>query len=114
LMNLLAWMNLNDYQIDLTAKPGWLDKVLLSYHYFQLAESKDAWYYSTEKSVRRDKKGATGTDLGQEIDLVLGKKLSANVSAEVSYCHFFAGDFAEATGKGEDADWVYVMTTLTF
>jgi hypothetical protein len=114
LMNLLAAMNLHDYQLDLTAKPGWLDKVLLSYHYFQLAEEKDAWYYSTEKSVRRDKTGASGADLGQEVDLVLSKKVSRNLSVDVSFCHFFAGDFAQDTGAGKDADWAYVQTTLTF
>lgn len=112
LMNLLAWMNLNDYQVDFTAKPPGLDKVLLSYHYFQLDEAKDAWYYMTEKSVRRDKTGKSGTDLGQEADLVVGKDVSKGLKIEVGYGHFFAGDFANGTEAGGDADWVYVQTLM--
>ena len=113
-MNLFGWMNLNDYQADLTASPGFVDKVLLSYHYFQLAEAKDAWYYSTEKPVRRDTTGKSGTDLGQEVDLVLSKKVCGNLSVDLALCHFFAGTYARETGKGKDADWAYVQTTMTF
>ncbi|MDI6774846.1 MAG: alginate export family protein [Verrucomicrobiota bacterium] len=114
LMNLLAWMNLRDYQVDFTATPPGLDKIALSYHLFQLAEAKDAWYHSTARSVRRDTTGQSGKDIGQEVDLVLSKKVNGNLSVDVAFCHFFAGKFAEATGKGKDADWACVMTTLTF
>lgn len=114
LMNQFAWMNLHNYQVDLTAKPEFLDKVVLSYHYFQLAETKDAWYFSTEKSVRRDKNGKSGTDLGQEVDLVLSKKINGNLGVDVGLCHFFAGEYAQDTGEGKDTDWAYVQTTMTF
>jgi hypothetical protein len=114
LMNMVAWMNLHDYQIDLTARAGWLDKVLVSYHYFQLAEATDGWYYCTEKMVRRDKTGASGTDLGQEVDVVLGKTVSRCLSVDLGVCHFFAGEFAERVGEGKDADWVYAQSVLTF
>jgi hypothetical protein len=114
LMDLVSWKNLHDYQVDLSAKPGFVDKVVLSYHYFQLAEAKDAWYYSTEKSVRRDKTGQSGTDIGQEVDLLVTKKVNGNVSIDVCLAHFFAGEYAKDTGKGKDADWAYVQTTMTF
>jgi hypothetical protein len=48
------------------------------------------------------------------LDLVLSKKISGNLNVDVALCHFFAGDFAQDTGKGKDADWAYAMTTMTF
>jgi hypothetical protein len=114
LMNLVSWMNLHDYQLDLMARAGWLDKVLLSYHYFQLAEARDGWYYCTEKTVQRDKTGASGTDLGQEIDLVLSKAMGRNLAVDMGVGHFFAGEFAERVGSGRDADWVYLQSMLSF
>jgi len=59
-MNLLAWMNLVDYQLGASIIP--VNKMQLSadYHIFALAEEKDAWYYSNGKAQRRDKTGAAG------------------------------------------------------
>lgn len=113
LMDLTSWMNLHDYQVDLRLKPPWLTALVLSYHRFQLVETKDAWYFR-ERALRRDTAGTSGQDLGHEINVLLKKQVSPRLRMEAAYGHFFAGDFAKATEGGGDADWAYVQATLTF
>jgi hypothetical protein len=33
---------------------------------------------------------------------------------DAGYSHFFAGDYLRDTGPSDDADFVYVQTTLSF
>ncbi|MCF7847997.1 MAG: alginate export family protein [Kiritimatiellales bacterium] len=113
-MNLFSWKNLHDYEIDFTLKPtGRLD-LELAYHAFWLAEPSDAWYGCTGAAMRRDKTGASGTEMGQEIDLTGHYTLSKHAKLEGGYAHFFSGDFISNTGADNDADWLYLQTTLVF
>ena len=114
-MDLMSWQNMkeiavrNEFEIrkDLRAK--------LNYHVFRLQNSKDAWYRSN-KSVfdsRRDVTGASGGDIGSEIDLVLTRKMNANLEIEAGISKFKAGDFvrntARAGGETVDPSWGYLQ-----
>ena len=114
-MDLAGWQNMkeiavrNEFNIqkDLKAK--------LNYHIFKLQNSKDAWY-KANKSVfdaRRDASGASGNDIGSEIDLVLTKKVNANLEIEAGVSKFKAGDFVKKTtragGETIDPTWGYIQ-----
>jgi len=55
-------------------------------------------------------------ELGQEIDVTLKYKMFENFGVVAGYSHFFAGDFIEDTGAGNDrgVDWFYLQTTVKF
>ena len=123
-MNLLAWMNLIDYQIGASIIP--VNKMQLSadYHILALAQEKDAWYYSNCKAQRRDKTGAAGNDIGQEIDLIAkydvplgGSRLAKAIKKlelMAGYGYFLPGSFVESTGNAGDAHWLFIQTMLSF
>jgi hypothetical protein len=114
-MDLMSWQNMKEFAIrnefeirkDLRAK--------LNYHVFRLQNSKDAWYRAN-KSVfdsRRDVTGAGGDDIGSEIDLVLTRKMNANLEIEAGISKFRAGGFvkntASAGGETVDPSWGYLQ-----
>ena len=109
LMNLCCWKNLEDYQVSLGAKPCKALVLTLDYHLFRLAQAEDAWYYGTNSAQRRDPTGNSGRTLGQEIDLVAKWKVTPNLTVMGGYGHFFPGEFINATGPGDDADWVFAQ-----
>lgn len=111
-MNLFSWMNLSDLQAGVRIKPAKGMSLCCEYHRFRLSEAKDAWYYCTGKKIRQDKTGASGTDLGEEIDLIIHYKINRHISLMAGYGRFFPGSFVRRTGSHEDADWVFTQIAL--
>jgi len=112
-MNLFAWKNLEDYQTGLSVTPVKGLKVALDYHFFRLAEAKDAWYYGNGKAQRCDVTGDAGDTLGHELDLIARYKLSDHLTLMGGYAHFFPGPFVSETGSSEDADWFFLQFELS-
>jgi len=113
-MNFFSWMNLQDYQITLSAKPLSRTQVALEYHFFFLAESRDAWYWSGGRGARRDPTGQSGSSVGQELNLVLTYDLSQRTKLMIGYAHFFPGRFLKSTGDSPDADWLFAQIQYSF
>ncbi len=114
-MDLFSWRNSHQIEIDVKANP--IEKVTLfaEAHFVFLDETTDAWYNAGGGVVRR---AAPGTDpdsyVGTEIDLRANYKPTDWFTAEVGYSHFFTGDFVSDTGDDSDADWGYLMATISF
>jgi len=83
------------------------------YHYFTLDQKKDAWYYPG-KAQRRDETGASGRELGHEIDLTFHYKAAHWFDFRGGYCLFFPGDFIRKTGPDPDASWAFLQTVFSF
>ena len=113
-MNIFAWKNLRDYQATLNLKPTKTTEFVLDWHYFQLDQARDAWYYGNGRPQRRDPTGDAGRELGHEIDLILYYNHSDHCRLRLGYSHFFPGNFIRRTGPSPAADWFYVQTTLEF
>lgn len=114
-MNVVPWMNLEDYQVSFAVHPRKNLKLWIEYNYFRLAESKDAWYYSTGKPLRRDRSGRAGRDLGQEVNLLGQWKASKYIELLAGYGCFIPGDFASKTpGRDDPAHWVFTQLTFNF
>ena len=106
-MNLFSWMNLIDMEVSGSVKPMKGMKLSLAYHHFNLAQAKDAWYYCTGKKMRWDPTGASGTDLGDEIDLIWKYEFHPRLIFMAGCSAFFPGHFIEATGPAGNAYWAF-------
>ena len=63
-------------------------------------------------ATRRDATGASGNDVGSEIDVLVNLHLTPRQDIFLNYSHFFAGDFVKRTGAGFGADFVYAQYSL--
>ncbi|MGB9894010.1 MAG: alginate export family protein, partial [Candidatus Saccharicenans sp.] len=112
-MTLFFWKNLRDYRLNLITIPAEGLSFRAEYHNLHLAKAKDAWY-DPGKVQRRDETGMSGRNLGQELDLVVQKKLLKNLEVLAGYCFFFPGRFIELTGPAPKGHWFFLQTTLNF
>jgi hypothetical protein len=117
-MDLVARQNIEDWNVLFTAKP--CDKVTLLawWHIFHLEESRDSLYNAAGGAIRTDPTGASGTDVGQELDITVQVQLNLHTDILFGYSHFFAGDYISdsATGAqvGDDADFFYTQFSFKF
>ncbi|MBZ0254475.1 alginate export family protein [bacterium] len=113
-MDFASWRNMHDIELEVSGKP--MDKMTAKFelHNFILDESdSDAWYSAGGGVLRA---GAAGADdyVGSEIDIVVSYVAADWLKIEAGYSHLFTGGFVEDTGDDDDADWGYLMTTITF
>ena len=120
-MNLFYLKNLVDYQCGCSVEPAENMKVSVDYHLVGLARSKDAWYYAAPH--RRDNTGASGRNLGQEIDVIVKWQVPLNTSIKkaikkfelmAGYAYFVPGSFIERTGPAGDANWGFLQAAAWF
>lgn len=112
-MDLASLQNLNNYRFQLTAKPMKKLAVQGDVHLIYVDTSKDD-FYSAGRTTKRSTMAGAGTHVGNEVDLKAKYNMCDYANVLVGYSHFFAGDFLSDTGANDDADFVYVQTTLNF
>lgn len=83
-------------------------------HQFWLDSRTDAWITAFGTSPGRDVTGQSGRDIGNEVDLTMTWKACKNLTLEAGAAHFMPGNFAEKQGRGDNANFFYVMTVFTF
>ena len=113
-MDLIARQNIQSPNFLLTMKPADKVKFLLWWYIFHLEESRDALYNVAGAPIRVDATGASGRDVGQELDLLWQVTLTPRSDVVFGYSHFFAGDFIAATGNPSDADFYYTQYSFRF
>lgn len=114
-MDLMSWQNMKELAVrnEFDLRRGL--KAKLNYHAFKLESNKDAWYRANKSvfDARRDPTGASGDDIGSEIDFVLTKKVNANLEIETGVSKFKAGDFVKKTtpagGEVVNPTWGYLQ-----
>ncbi len=113
-MNIFAWKNLRDYQATFRVQPSERAEIILDWHYFELDQAQDAWYYGNGRPQRWDPTGGSGRQLGHEIDLTLHYKVSDQLRLRAGYSHFFPGTFIRRTGTSPQADWVHLQAQWNY
>jgi hypothetical protein len=83
------------------------------YHVFWRQSTDDA-LYNASGGVQRAASGSDDSFVGSELDLLLTWQIDKHFNAYVGYSHFFAGDFIETTGPGQDIDFFYAALQYTF
>ncbi len=114
----LGWLdevgrqNINDFNMELQLYPlNWVT-VLLQYHVFRLDSATDALYNVGGGVERRDPTGKAGTDVGDELDLVVSFHLDAHQDVLFGYSKLYAGDFLKRTGPGGSPETFYAQYSL--
>jgi hypothetical protein len=111
-MDLVGRQNIHDVNAHLYLFPAPWITVWLQYHHFWLDEAEDALYNAGGVAFRRDPTGASGTNVGDEIDVILNFHLARNSDVLVSYNKLYGGGFLENTegpDRASDAEATYLM-----
>ena len=112
-MDLVSLQNIHNYHFQLSAKPTEKLKLQSDLHLIYLDTPKDN-LYAANRAIKRATAPGAGDHVGNEVDLAGIYQLNPFTSVLVGYSHLFAGDFLKDTGSADDADYVYVQTTLDF
>ncbi|MGB6042321.1 MAG: alginate export family protein [Pirellulales bacterium] len=111
-IDLVGRQNIHDANVHLLFYPQPWMTVWLQYHHFWLNHSRDALYNAGGVAIRRDATGAAGTNVGDEIDIMLNFHLARNSDILVGYSRLFGGGFLENTSgptAASDADLFSLM-----
>jgi len=113
-MDVFSWQNMHNAAITLSATPTKKLTARLDYHLFWIADTNDGWYRANGTTLVRPINNTADSFAGSEFDLTLIYKACKNLTLQAGYSHFFAGEFLEATGASDDADFGYVSAQIDF
>ncbi len=116
-MDLFSWQNIHNPMISFRVSPVKDVSVQLDYHAFWVASTDDVVYRANGLTPLRPltpEARAADNYIGSEIDLTVGWTVNKNVQILAGYSHFFAGDYLSDTGPSDDADFGYLMATVSF
>lgn len=106
--------NIHDVNVHLYLYPTKWMTVWVQGHSFYLANRRDALYNAAGTAIRRDPTGQAGSNVGQELDLVLNFHLSKHSDVLVGYSHLWGGDFLRNTrgpNAASDAGQFFIQTS---
>jgi len=119
-MDLVSLQNIQDLGVNVTLKPTSRMSVAIMGNAFWLADTHD-YFYNVGGAPRAT--GGYGIHpnynpfVGEEISAVAGYAVTRFAQLEAGYGHFFTGDYIAqslGTSGAQDANWVYVQTTIKF
>lgn len=112
--DLAAWSNVADLNGGVALGPhrGWSFEAAL--HRLALEQPGDGWIADNGDLLRRDVTGASGDEVGFELDLTARWAMRPGVTLQGGLSRFAAGDFVSNTGGGGSQDWVYLQTSVGF
>lgn len=114
ILDLFRWQNMREIALGVDLAPTKTTKLNLQAHRYNLDSTRDAWYDSGGKALRRASGGTASDLVGDEASIVWKWKFSKPADVEAGYAHFFAGPYTEQSGASDDVDWFYVQTTVSF
>ena len=122
-MDVTGLRNLQHISVGLDFKPNKKLDMQLMYNYLQLFDKKDGWYGasgSINKTATNasylDATGASGRELGQEIDLVGNYQLNKELQLNFGMGTFLPGSFVKSFqgGNHRNQTWFYIGMTGKF
>lgn len=112
-MDRVSLQNIRNLKFSLAMRVKGKIRMGLDYHLFRVDKVEDALYAASRKPIRYGQKGFNPS-VGEEIDFTLKIPLDKHWKILFGYSHFHAGPFLEKTGGGDDGDFVYVQSSVTF
>ena len=110
--DIVGRQNIRDLNFHLYLYPTKWITFNAQYHIFRLDRPGDALYNVALAPSRRSAAGIAGTDVGQEIDLLVNFRLDRRSDVLVGYSKLFAGDFIANTGNPRSPELFYLMYNL--
>lgn len=111
-LDLVGRQNIHDLNVQMFLYPQHWITVWLQYHHFWLNQGADALYNAGGVPIRRDATGSSGTNVGDEVDVIVNFHLARYSDLLVGYSHLWGGGFLEATSgpnRASDASLFYLM-----
>lgn len=112
-MDFAALQNINNYRLQLKVDPSKRLSLQTDVHFIHLDSPKDN-LYGANRAIKRATVAGADTYVGSEVDLLAKYQMTRFMSTMLGYSRLFAGDFLKDTGSSDDADFVYIQTTLSF
>ncbi len=126
IMDYQGWRNVHNGYLKASWKPNrpWYGE--LQAHAFWLNVDKDFWYGAGGAPNRtsagtpyRDATGASGNEVGQELDLVVGGKINQYLDLQAGFGHFFPGRFVSRVNRANGlatsaSDFAYFQATGSY
>ncbi len=121
-MDLQSWRNMTEIEFGIEHQLNPRVNLKGSWHSFALRDASDAWYGAGgapnqgANGVFKDPTGASGRDLGREIDFDVTYKQDAHISVSGGFGLFSPGGFVKVRngGHGDNQKWMYLMVQLRF
>jgi hypothetical protein len=123
IIDYMGWKNMEDTRISLRGNPAPRLTAQVDGHFFALRDGHDFWYGDNGRPMvganglaLRDPSGASGRDVGRELDFVLTYAPTKTYTVSGGYARFFPGSFVKNTngGKADVSDWFYVQAHAKF
>jgi len=112
-IDIVGRQNIVDVSVGVKFSPAKKIAISLDGHFFYRAENTDA-LYNAGGGVVRAGGGSSSNDVGTELDLTVKWSVNRHLTTQVGYSHFFAGDFLNETGAGDDISFFYTQVIITF
>jgi hypothetical protein len=117
LMDMSGWQNIRDLGLWIQYTPDKATKYKLQYHGLGLDSAYDAWYGSNGKKNGSyvSATGTHGRDVGNEIDLVVDRKMNAHQALSIGLGAFLPGKFIRSfSGDAKDEVYGFVQWNYKF
>ena len=113
-LDLVGRQNIHDFNAQFSLHPQrWLT-LITQYHRYYLAEKTDFLYNAGGAGILRDATGASGSHVGDEIDVRFNIHVDRHQDVLVGYSKMWAGTFTKATRPGINPDLFYVQYNFRF
>lgn len=111
-LDLVARQNIQDFNMQLAAFPTKFTYVLLQWHKFNLAQARSPLFGPGGGVERVDGTGAAGTDVGNELDILVNFHLTAHQDLLLGYSKLFTGSYIRNTGPDVSPELFYLQHSL--
>jgi hypothetical protein len=103
--------NIHDLNFQASVYPAKWITALAQYHVFRLDQARDALFGVSPGFPinRRDLTGRAGTDVGEELDVIVNFQLDRHNSLQLGYAKLFGGDFIKQTGPNVSPELYYLQ-----
>ena len=108
-LDLVARQNIQDFNMQLVFFPTKWIYVLMQYHNFHLAQARSPLFGAGGGPIRVDPTGAAGTDVGDELDIMVNFHLSAHQDILIGFSKLFSGRFIKQTGPDVSPELFYLQ-----
>jgi len=115
-MDIIGRQNIEDFNVLATLQPHDKVKFLMWYHLFRLEEARDGVYNAGGGLIYRDPTGASGDEVGNELDLALNWTITPRMNMLFGYSYFWAGNYFNTVpgANGQDAEFFYTQFAVRF
>jgi len=113
-LDLVGRQNIHDFHTQFVMYPtNWIT-FLTQYHHFRLDSPFSPLFNAGGVAIRSDPTGASGVDVGDEIDFLANFHIGTHQDVLIGYSKLFAGNFIKNTGNGSSPEVFYLQHQFRF